>query len=48
MAWLDILSSWKGVTAGVNFCIRYQHSLVQILSCDWLWLKKALLLNLIR
>lgn len=47
-AWLGILSSLNDVSAGVNFCIRYQHSPVQILSCDWLWLEEALLLNLIR
>lgn len=48
MAWLNFLSSLKGMTAGVNFCIKYQRSPLQILPCDWLWLKKALLLNLIR
>lgn len=40
MACLNVLLSLKGLTAGVNFYIRY-HSLLQIFPCDWFWLKKA-------
>lgn len=41
MVCLNVLSSLKGMTAGVNFCIRYHHFLLQIFPCDWFWLKKA-------